>query len=230
MRVTIRPLTSPHSAPTTMPTSDGDLRRPAPPAGDDAGPDAGEGQRRADREVEGAADHQQHHAADQDADRREVQQHRPHVRRGREVVRVDDASSPRRAPRPGRTASARASRRARARAAAAARRAASRGARRSSADVRPRSCSHGFSSTSATDAVNRVARRSTCSSVAPSPGQLADGPALGHDDDAVGERQHLGQVGRDDEQRHAACRPARAAAGRSRSARRHRRRASARRR
>ena len=33
------------------------------------------------REVEGAADHQQHHAADQDADRREVQEHRPQVAR-----------------------------------------------------------------------------------------------------------------------------------------------------
>ena len=75
-----------------------------------------------------------------------------------------------------------------------------------------------------------MASRSTCSSVAPVARQLADGAALGHHHDAVGERQHLGQVGRDDEQRHAARRRGRAAAGRSRSARRRRRRASARRR
>ena len=60
--------------------------------------------------------------------------------------------------------------------------------------------------------------------------QFADGPALGHHDDAVGERQHLRQVGRHDEQGDAACRRGRAAAGRSRSALRRRRRASARRR
>ena len=56
-----------------------------------------ERQRRADREVEGAGDHQQHHAADEDADRRQVEQHGAHVGGGREIVRVDDASSPPRA-------------------------------------------------------------------------------------------------------------------------------------
>ena len=60
--------------------------------------------------------------------------------------------------------------------------------------------------------------------------QLADGAALGHDHDAVGQRQHLGQVGGDDQQGHAAGRRGRAGGGRSRRGRRRRRRASARRR
>ena len=62
-------------------------------------------------------------------------------------------------------------------------------------------------------------------------GDLADGAPLGHHDDAVGERQHLRQIGGDHDQRDARGRRRLAqAGGRSRSGRRRRRRASARRR
>ena len=172
MRVTIRPLTRPHSAPTRMPTgrptSAGQPHQPATtPAQTPA-----KRQRRSDREVERAADHQEHHAADQDADRREVEQHGAHVGGGREIVRVDDAHhdgerhdqhEQRQLARIGKPAHD---------AARAAPRAVLRRARPRFAgpvSLMPRQRRFACAA-SATEAVYRVASRSTCSSVAPSPG------------------------------------------------------------
>ena len=48
----------------------------------------------------------------------------------------------------------------------------------------------------------------TASSVASAPGDLALHPALAHDDDAIGQREHFGQIARHDEAREPAAPPA----------------------
>ena len=81
-----QPVDEPHSAPTRMPTSDTDRSRPAPPARDDGQPRLRRGPAsirptgRTCRRSSAAS------SRDQDPDRREVEQHGPHVGGGREVI------------------------------------------------------------------------------------------------------------------------------------------------
>ena len=242
----MRPLTRPASDADADADQEPGLGRPAPPADRHAGPDAGERQGRADRQVEDAGDHQEHHAGDEDAVLCRVEEHGGDVEAGREVVGVDDRPWRRRAARSGRTASVRANWRAagwrgRGRSTGGLAEAAARrlgppwlGSPSIGSDVSswqsPRKRIRAGHASSMETCVKRVARRSTASSSAVSTGEIADRAAVGHDDDAVGEGQHFRQVGGDDQERHARGRRARAGCGRSRPVRRHRRLASARRR
>ena len=108
MRVTIRPLTARRRADQRC-RPGGRLRRGQPhqPTTTPAQTPASASVEPIERSKD-AGDHQQHHAGDQDAVLRRVEQHGRDVVGGREVVRVDDRSSRPRAARPARRASARA--------------------------------------------------------------------------------------------------------------------------
>ena len=152
-----------------------DLGRPTPPAGDDAGPDAGEAPAssrptgRSCRRSSAASCRQTRMPTGA-----RLSSTARMLGAGREIVRGRRCSWRWRAPRPARTASARANRRGGARCAAAALRAVPRGlpsmgwtdlGRHLRALAAP-----SLRARPATEAVYLVASRSTCSSVAPSPG------------------------------------------------------------
>ena len=173
--------------------------------------DAGEREQRADRQVDAAGEHHERHAHRDDPEDRDAREQVLDVGVGEEV-RLADARSRRTARRGGRTprrSDCRPTRRPRPDRA--------RGRRRRVC-VRFMRCSWW-----------PPAKWAMRASVASSRVSAGDDPAAEHDEDAVAEREQLGDLGRGDEDRRSLARPPRTAAGRSRPSRRRRRRGSARR-